>query len=113
MEKSRLFHILYYLLNYGRTTAQQLAEEFEVYTRTIYRDIDRLSMSGIPIYANSGHDGGIEIDSSYILDKTLITKEELEGLIQIIDALEDTNYYDLNLINQKLKVYQTIMKPLG
>lgn len=103
MEKSRLFHILYYLLNHGRTTAQQLAEEFEVSTRTIYRDIDRLSMSGIPIYANSGHDGGIEIDSSYILDKTLITREELEGLIQIIDALEDTNYYDLNLINQKLK----------
>ena len=51
MQESRLFKIVYHLLDKGRATAPELADKFEVSVRTIYRDIDALSSAGIPIYA--------------------------------------------------------------
>ena len=59
MQESRLFKIVYHLLDKGRATAPELAEKFEVSVRTIYRDIDALSGAGIPIYAEAGRNGGI------------------------------------------------------
>ncbi len=50
MQQSRLFRILYYLLDQGHATAPELAEKFEVSVRTIYRDIEALSGAGIPVY---------------------------------------------------------------
>ena len=40
MQESRLFRIVYYLLDKGKSTAPELAEKFEVSVRTIYRDIE-------------------------------------------------------------------------
>ncbi len=40
MSDSRLFKILYYLLDMERATAPELATEFEVSPRTIYRDVE-------------------------------------------------------------------------
>ena len=54
MQINRLFEIIYILLGKKMTTAQELAEHFEVSVRTIYRDIDTLSSAGIPIYASQG-----------------------------------------------------------
>lgn len=54
MQESRLFKVVYHLLDKGRATASELAEKFEVSVRTIYRDIDALSGAGIPIYAEAG-----------------------------------------------------------
>lgn len=55
MKSERLFKLLLYLLNHQHTTANKLAAEFDVSTRTIYRDIDTLSVSGIPIYTTAGN----------------------------------------------------------
>ena len=49
MNESRLFKILYYLLDKGNATAPELAKELEVSVRTIYRDIDTISSAGIPM----------------------------------------------------------------
>ena len=57
MAESRLFRILYLLLEKGSTTAPELARLFEVSVRTIYRDIERLSMAGIPLYSIPGKAG--------------------------------------------------------
>lgn len=54
MQTHRLFEIIYLLLDKGQMTASELANHFEVSVRTIYRDIDRLSVSGVPIYTNVG-----------------------------------------------------------
>lgn len=54
MQESRLFRIVYYLLQNGKATAPGLAQKFEVSIRTIYRDIDSISNAGIPIYATQG-----------------------------------------------------------
>ncbi|MBW8182341.1 helix-turn-helix transcriptional regulator [Shewanella nanhaiensis] len=50
----RLFQIVQILRSKRLTTAQQLAERLEVSTRTVYRDIQDLSLSGIPIEGEAG-----------------------------------------------------------
>ena len=76
MKDSRLFRILYYILEKGRVTAKELSEKFEVSIRTIYRDIDSLSSAGIPIYALQGKGGGIEIAEEFVLSKSLLSEDE-------------------------------------
>ncbi len=51
---NRLFEIVYILIQKKKVTAKELADRFEVSTRTIYRDIETLSIANIPIYASKG-----------------------------------------------------------
>lgn len=86
MKQTRLFEILYLLLEHKTLTARELAKRFEVSTRTIYRDIDILCEAGIPIYTTAGKQGGIHIMDSFILNKSIITEQEQN---QILIALEN------------------------
>lgn len=86
MQESRLFKIMYYLLEKGKATAPELAEKFEVSVRTIYRDIDTLSSNGIPVYAVQGKGGGIALLENFVLDKAVVSKEEQQ---QIMAALQN------------------------
>ena len=54
MSDSRLFRILYYLLDRGHATAPELADKLEVSQRTIYRDVEALSSAGIPVLCRTG-----------------------------------------------------------
>ena len=74
MQENRLFKIVYYLLERGKSTAPELAERFEVSIRTIYRDLDAISAAGIPIYAIQGKGGGISLLQNYVLDKSILWK---------------------------------------
>lgn len=91
VKESRLFRILYYLLEHKKATASQLAEQFEVSIRTIYRDIDYISSAGIPIYAIQGKDGGIAIPEGFTLDKAMFTTTEKEQILSGLEALIATN----------------------
>lgn len=97
MKESRLFKILYYLLDKGHSTAQQLAEKFEVSERTIYRDIDALSGAGIPVYSETGRNGGIYLMNNFVLDKALLSeneKQEILTALQSINATKNINNDD-------------------
>ena len=85
MKINRLFEIVYLLLDKDRITARELADRFEVSTRTIYRDVEDLSAAGIPIYMSKGKNGGISLLPDYVLNKTLLTEEEK---INILSALQ-------------------------
>lgn len=61
MRASRLLTILMILQTRGRTSAEMLAEELEVSVRTVYRDIDQLSAAGVPVYAETGRNGGFAL----------------------------------------------------
>lgn len=87
MKESRLFRILYYLLGKGHATAPELAEELEVSVRTIYRDIDRLSSAGIPVYVTTGRNGGIQLLDNYVLEKALFSDTEKQSILATLQSL--------------------------
>jgi predicted DNA-binding transcriptional regulator YafY len=83
MRASRLLSILILLQLRGRVTAEALAEEFEVSTRSIYRDIDELSAAGIPVIADRGPGGGFQLLDGYRTDLTGLATDELEAMFMI------------------------------
>jgi len=87
MKLDRLIGILTVLLQNNRVTAQTLADKFEVSRRTIGRDIDALCVAGIPIITHQGVGGGIAIADGYKLDKSVLTKDELMGIIAAIKGI--------------------------
>lgn len=90
MQESRLFKIVYYLLNKGQVTAAELAEKFEVSVRTIYRDIDALSGAGIPVYAETGRNGGISLLDNFVLDRTILSERERRDILGALQSLAAT-----------------------
>lgn len=94
MHESRLFGILYRLINSGQTTATRLAEEFEVSQRTIYRDIDALSAAGIPVYAESGRNGGIRLMKNFVLNKAVFSEKEKQDILSALQSLNAAGNID-------------------
>lgn len=92
MQESRLFKIVYHLLDKGRATAPELADKFEVSVRTIYRDIDALSSAGIPIYAEPGRNGGIFLLQDFVLDRALLSENEKLEVLTSIQSIFATGY---------------------
>ena len=92
MSESRLFKILYYLLDRKRATAPELAAEFEVSPRTIYRDVEVLSSVGIPVYAEPGRNGGIYLLQDFILDRAILSENERQEVLTAIQSISATGY---------------------
>ena len=88
MKLNRLIGILTILLQKDKTTANELAERFEVSRRTILRDIDLLASAGIPITAIRGGDGGISIMDGYKINKNVLTVKEMQTLVAGIKSID-------------------------
>ena len=89
MKIDRLVSILMILLDKERIGARELAEMFEVSPRTIYRDIDAISMAGIPVRSVSGVGGGFEIMPQYKVDKKVFSAADLSALLMGLCGLSD------------------------
>ncbi|MCX7773383.1 MAG: YafY family transcriptional regulator [Clostridia bacterium] len=81
MKIDRLMGILTYLLQKGKATAPELALRFEVSRRTIQRDVEDLCKAGIPVVTFQGGDGGIAISDGFKLDRSLLSKDELQNIL--------------------------------
>lgn len=88
MKNDRLFGIMHLLIERGSVTAKELSERFEVSVRTIYRDIEVLSMNGIPVYTTQGKGGGISLMEGYSVDKAMLTDEEQKQVLMALESLQ-------------------------
>lgn len=102
MQINRLFEIIMILMNKETVTAKELADHFGVSTRTIYRDIDTLSLSNIPIYTNKGSGGGISILPEFTLNKSLLSETEQSEILGALQSLQAAQYPEINSVITKL-----------
>lgn len=102
MQINRLFQIVYILLDRKYITAKKLAEKLEVSPRTIYRDIDALSLAGIPIYTTKGKGGGIGLLDNFILNKSLLSEKDQKEILIGLQSLKATNYINEDETSLKL-----------
>ncbi|NDZ95819.1 WYL domain-containing protein [Streptomyces sp. SID6673] len=81
MRAERLLSVLMLLRSKGHMTAAELALELEVSERTILRDIEALSLSGVPVYAERGRHGGFALVQGYRTDLSGLTLPEAIALL--------------------------------
>lgn len=101
---NRLFEILYILMEKKKVTAKELAERFEVSTRTIYRDIEILSSANIPIYMSQGKSGGIGILDEYILNKTILSAEDQNQILFALQGMKKIGGQEDKNVLEKLSL---------
>ena len=94
LQTSRLFEIIYLLLNKERVTAKELAERFGISTRTIYRDIDSIGLAGIPIYSEKGKGGGISLLPDFVLSKSVFSEQEQNEILSMLHGLSQIQSAD-------------------
>ncbi|OWR31871.1 DNA-binding transcriptional regulator [Saccharibacillus sp. O23] len=80
MKIDRLLAMTILLLNRRRISAAELAERFEVSTKTVYRDIETLCRAGIPIVSHQGMNGGFELMERYTIGRQMLSPGEIEAL---------------------------------
>lgn len=99
---NRLFEIIYILMRKNTVTAQEFAERFEVSRRTIYRDIDALSLAGIPVYTVKGKGGGISLMEDFVLNKSILSEQEQGEILTALQGLSAVQGGDAESVLEKL-----------
>ncbi|WP_241426870.1 helix-turn-helix transcriptional regulator [Dysosmobacter acutus] len=82
-------------------SAPELARTLEVSVRTVYRDVEALSMAGVPVYASPGKGGGISLLPGYTFDKRLLSDEEQNQLLFAVQSLQAADQ-TVNVLLDKL-----------
>jgi len=102
MQIERLFKIIYILLHEGKISASVLADRLEVSRRTICRDIDTLSLAGIPIYTEKGKGGGISLLPDFVLNKSILSEQEQSEILSALHGLSHIRANETNQVLQKV-----------
>lgn len=108
----KLFQMYMELLTHKKLTAAFLAQKLEVSTRTIYRYVDALSLSNVPIRADKGTNGGIMLCEESKLYANTLTKQEFNTVITALDNLENTGgkLDTVDRIKQKITSLEKLSK---
>ncbi|MGE6260126.1 helix-turn-helix transcriptional regulator [Heyndrickxia sporothermodurans] len=98
-----------WMLNSGRKiTAKQISEKLDINIRTVYRYIDALSASGVPIISETGHNGGYTLLNNFIKSPLFFDVDEQTALLQAAVFAQEAGYFlgeALNRATSKLKMY--------
>ena len=99
---ARLFEIVQILLTEKKVTAEKLACHFEVSKRTIYRDIETLTLAQIPVYSEKGRYGGIGLIKNFTIDKSFLSQNEQNEILFALQSLNAVQYSKNNVTLTKL-----------
>lgn len=109
MAKNDNMLAILWMLNSGvKMTAKQISEKLEINIRTVYRYIDALCASGVPIISDPGHNGGYSLLNNFIRAPLLFDMEEKKVLLQAAVFAKEAGYpfsEALGNITSKLKMY--------
>ncbi|MGG3508008.1 YafY family protein [Paenibacillus lautus] len=98
-----------WMLNAGvKMTAKQISEKLEINIRTVYRYIDALCTSGVPIISDTGHNGGYSLLNNFIRAPLLFDIEEKKALLHAAVFAKEAGYplsEALGNATSKLKMY--------
>lgn len=102
--------ILWMLNSDRKITAKQIAEKLELNIRTVYRYIDALITSGVPIISDAGHNGGYSLLNDFHQAPLVFDIEEKKALLYATTHAKDSGYPFSDALNsaiEKLKLYST------
>ncbi|WP_242222719.1 YafY family protein [Bacillus cereus group sp. BfR-BA-01380] len=94
--------ILWMLSSGEKITAKQISEKLEVNIRTVYRYIDTLSTSGVPIISDTGHNGGYTLLNNFIEAPLFFDSEEQTSLFHAAVFAEEAGYYGGEALNRAI-----------
>ncbi|MGL5378838.1 helix-turn-helix transcriptional regulator [Clostridium sp.] len=103
-----MMSILWMLSSDKKVTAKQIAEKLEINIRTVYRYIDVLSASGVPIISDTGHNGGYSLLNDFIKAPLFFDTEEQSALLHASILAKENGYFldeALHKATSKLKMY--------
>jgi predicted DNA-binding transcriptional regulator YafY len=106
----QMLQILWMLSSGRKATAKQMAEKLEVNIRTVYRYIDALCASGVPIIAEGGHHGGYTLLQQFTESPLLFSAEEKTAMLQAAALANEAGYFSgeaLKSAASKLALYST------
>lgn len=109
MAKNDNMLAILWMLNLGvKMTAKQISEKLEINIRTVYRYIDALCASGVPIISDPGHNGGYSLLNHFIRAPLLFDMEEKKALLHAAVFAKEAGYplsEALDNATSKLKMY--------
>lgn len=109
MAKNDNMLAILWMLNLGtRITAKQIAEKLEINIRTVYRYIDSLCASGVPIISDAGHNGGYSLLNEFVRAPLVFDLEEQKALLHAAIFAKEAGYPSSEVLDkaaQKLRMY--------
>lgn len=111
MKTERLLEIVLYLLNHETVTAKQLADKLDVSVRTIQRDMDNLSLAGIPLRSDVGSRGGYSIDPNYKVKNQFLKPEDFSLIVMALKSLNSA--YENSRLESVLNKYRSFGETNG
>lgn len=109
MAKNDNMLAILWMLNSGeKMTAKQISEKLEINIRTVYRHMDALCASGVPIISDPGHNGGYSLMNNFIRAPLLFDMEEKKALLHAAVFAKEAGYplsAALSNATSKLKLY--------
>lgn len=111
MKTDRILGIIIYLMNHDNIQASYLAERFHVSIRTIQRDMVSISAIGIPIYSESGKNGGYSILPTYKIKNSEIRSDEQQMIVKALESLATS--YTNDTLKTLIEKYNAIVQKEG
>lgn len=94
--------ILWMLSSDKKVTAKQISEKLEMNIRTVYRYIDTLSTSGVPIISDTGHNGGYSLLNNFIEAPLFFDSDEQTSLVHAANFAIEAGYYGDESLNRAI-----------